>query len=602
MKKIRSSLNILIWAIKTAFKIHPIGLIVWFFLQVVSSIVPVIFIKLTEVIVDAITTNISNNDLDKIIWLLLLLVLFYVLNSLSNKDMFPTVIYRNAVTKISLNIREKIIYKINQIPLKEFDNNEFVEKLHICCNNSDSLAQFVCDLVCSICTLVGTIALLISAFTYSWIFFILCLLFMILHIVIACINGEDWNRNRKLIEKKSRISNYYYNLAIDRNEAKNIRSLDLSKFISKKWVTHAHNVYDIEIKHNKKEVNLELISKIVKTFANVLIMGLGAFLILNGRFTLGMFIAIQQIFNQVYNTSENGAYYVYFAISQVFNLNHIKNFLEIKVTEDIQNITNIERHEGSLYFLKNVDFFYKDHCALKNINLCINKGEIIALVGANGAGKSTLVKLFLGLYKPEKGIVLFENKPINLWDREALLKKIGIVFQDFSRYELSLRENIAFGNIKDICNDEKLIRASVLSGADHIVDRNPNKLDVYLGKSFEEDGIDLSGGEWQRVAVSRVHLSDKEILIMDEPASALDPIAEYKQFTNLKNNLNGRTAILISHRIGFVRLANKIIVLDQGEIKEIGSHEELLELNGLYSQMFQEQSKWYNKIFEGSNL
>lgn len=199
----------------------------------------------------------------------------------------------------------------------------------------------------------------------------------------------------------------------------------------------------------------------------------------------------------------------------------------------------------------------------------------------------------LGLYVPNEGKIWFEGLPYDQLTQEYLYRKIGVVFQDFKQYHFTIRENIAFGDINQLYNDQALMEAAKRGQAEKIILNSPKGLDSYLGREYEEDGLELSGGEWQRIGVARAHVSNKEILILDEPAAKLDPVAEMEQFVEIKNSLGGRTAVLVSHRLGFARLADNIIVLSDGELVEMGTHTDLMQANGHYAKMFQAQAEWY---------
>ncbi|MGB3984291.1 MAG: ABC transporter ATP-binding protein [Limnochordia bacterium] len=239
---------------------------------------------------------------------------------------------------------------------------------------------------------------------------------------------------------------------------------------------------------------------------------------------------------------------------------------------------------------------------LKNISFTVKRGETVALVGDNGAGKTTLIKLLLGLYAPNKGKAFFEGMPYDELTQEYLYSKMGVVFQDFKQYHFTIRENIAFGDIKQLHNDEALMEAARKGQADKLILAQEKGLDTFLGREYEEDGLALSGGEWQRIGVSRAHVSDKEILILDEPAAKLDPVAEMEQFMAIKHSLHGRTAVLVSHRLGFARLADKIVVLKDGEMVELGTHEELMKANRHYAEMFRAQAEWYEGRVTGNGF
>lgn len=230
---------------------------------------------------------------------------------------------------------------------------------------------------------------------------------------------------------------------------------------------------------------------------------------------------------------------------------------------------------------------------LKNINLSLGSSEVVALVGFNGSGKSTLAKLALGLYAPTTGSMSVHGVDTLSISREAYLKAFSVVFQDFVRYEFSIRDNVGFGDISQLDNDKAIFVAMEKGDSTNIINQNMS-LDSMLGRSLDPEGTDLSGGQWQRIAISRGFMNDSLCIVFDEPTSALDPLAELNYFTKLKEFIAGRSAIIISHRIGICKLADRVLFLDSGSITENGTHDELLALEGQYKSFYLEQAKWYD--------
>jgi ATP-binding cassette subfamily B protein len=230
--------------------------------------------------------------------------------------------------------------------------------------------------------------------------------------------------------------------------------------------------------------------------------------------------------------------------------------------------------------------------AVKDLNLHIRGGELIALVGENGAGKSTLVKLLLRFYDPTNGAVRIGGADLRELDPEELRSRIGVLFQDYASYELSVRENVKMGRPGRIDDDTRVLAALEDARSDWLLRKMPKGLDAKVGRLFE-GGHDLSGGEWQRLALARIMYRDADVWILDEPTSSLDPEAEAAIFAELKEMLKGRIGIVISHRFSTVRIADRIAVIADGRVTELGSHEELLRANGRYAQLFELQAAGY---------
>ncbi len=230
--------------------------------------------------------------------------------------------------------------------------------------------------------------------------------------------------------------------------------------------------------------------------------------------------------------------------------------------------------------------------SVHELSLRIRKGELVALVGENGAGKSTMIKLLLRFYDVQQGAIRVSGIDIKEMDPEALRNRIGILFQDYASYELSVRENVVMGRPNGITDDSKVIKALQDSRSEWLVSKMPNGLDSKVGRLFE-GGHDLSGGEWQRLALARIMYRNADIWILDEPTSSLDPEAEAAIFAELKENLKGRIGIVISHRFSTVRIADRIAVIDDGRVTELGTHDQLLAAGNRYAKLFELQASGY---------
>src|SRR5687768_9244586 len=245
--------------------------------------------------------------------------------------------------------------------------------------------------------------------------------------------------------------------------------------------------------------------------------------------------------------------------------------------------------------LEGVGFRYpgKDSFVLKDIDLFVPRGQSIALVGQNGAGKTTLVKLVTGLYRPTQGRILLDGKPLEAYDDSELRSRFGVVFQDFNQYQLMLRENVGVGSVDHLEDTARIGQAIERGGAEPLVKSLERGIDSPLGRWFS-DGVELSGGQWQSVALSRGFMRESaDILVLDEPTAALDAEAEHAVFERFRKLAAGRTTIIISHRFPTVRMADRILLLENGRIAEDGTHDELLKRDETYARLYRLQARGY---------
>lgn len=277
------------------------------------------------------------------------------------------------------------------------------------------------------------------------------------------------------------------------------------------------------------------------------------------------------------------------------NLLYMRNLFEF-LELPVRDFDAGEEWSGSIDQIEFQDVTFRypltDNDVLKGVSFTVKKGQALALVGENGAGKTTLVKLMTRLYEPNSGRILVNGKDAALFSPRSLQSEMSIIFQDFGQYQMSVRENVALGQSETLSDDAPVVDASMRAGAADFIKLLPNGYDNMLGRWFK-DGRQLSGGQWQRIALARLYFRGGSVLIFDEPTAALDANAEFEVIEALRSQAQGRITVIISHRFSTVRMADHIVVLEGGVIAESGSHDELIEASGIYAQMFNLQARGY---------
>ena len=316
---------------------------------------------------------------------------------------------------------------------------------------------------------------------------------------------------------------------------------------------------------------------------------------LRGDFSIGDLTFLAGSFMRLRNLLENLLIGFSQVAGQALYLDDLFSFFEIQpeiVPPENPRPFPLPIQHGFVF--ENVGFRYPgaERWAVRNLNFELRAGEILALVGENGAGKTTLVKLLARLYDPDEGRILLDGHDLREYDLFALRANIGVIFQDFMRYSFTAADNIAVGRIEARDDRARIVESAERSLADEVIRKLPEQYDQLLGKRFRT-GIDLSGGEWQKVAIARAYMRDAQLLILDEPTAALDARAEYEVFERFKELSRGKTVVLISHRFSSVRMADRIVVLKDGTVEAEGTHAELLQQQGRYAELFELQAAGY---------
>jgi ATP-binding cassette subfamily B protein len=315
----------------------------------------------------------------------------------------------------------------------------------------------------------------------------------------------------------------------------------------------------------------------------------------NGRLTLGDLTLYTQAAQSVQSSLQS----ILSSLSTMYEHNlYLQSLFELLETKPRivtpEHPVPVPRPLAGRIEFENVSFAYEgsEREALHDVSFAVEPGETVAIVGRNGAGKTTLIKLLSRLYDPTGGVVRIDGNDIRDYDPEELRKQLGVLYQDFASYQTTAQENIGLGRVEAIEEMQRIEAAADRGGATELISRLPRGYETMLGKWFDE-GYNLSGGEWQKVALSRAFMRDARLLVLDEPTAALDAVAEFELFRRLRSLTAGRTAIFISHRFSSVRLADRILVLENGRLVEQGTHAQLMTLGGRYARLFRLQAAAY---------
>lgn len=316
---------------------------------------------------------------------------------------------------------------------------------------------------------------------------------------------------------------------------------------------------------------------------------------LAGEFSIGDLTFLSGSFRRLRNLLEGLLTSFSTVAGQALYLNDLFSFFEVEPEIlSPENPLPFPQPIRQGFVFENVGFSYPgaERWAVRHLSFALNAGEVVALVGENGAGKTTLVKLLTRLYDPDEGRILLDGHDLRAYDLDQLRGNMGVIFQDFVRYNLSAADNIAVGKIAARDDHPRIERAAMQSQADEVIGRLPAGYRQMIGKRFK-NGVELSGGEWQKMAIARAYMRDAQVLILDEPTAALDARSEFEVFKRFKELSEGKTAVLISHRFSSVRMADRILVLADGKVEASGTHDELLAQPGRYAELFELQAAGY---------
>ncbi|MBT2282960.1 ABC transporter ATP-binding protein [Paenibacillus polymyxa] len=499
--------------------------------------------------------------------------------------------------KATIYVQEQIIDMSSSVSYASFDSPVFHDRLQRAQAfiGKDLVGMFndTIQVVKVVSNLIGLLTVILSS--GYWSATVIVLVMIIVNLFIKLRTEIKVRRLNREMTHDGRMADYLRGLLTEPIAIRDMRLNDSLSFISGIWGDISRTQHSRRYGARRNEIKIGGVTGLIQTTAILLVLMLMVGELVEGLITVGMitvmFMSMTRVGSQVITlTWPLSRLYVQGtkAIDLVEFLHHKDDFLsdiaDKAAAFDAPALLNI--------MFENVSFRYpqSNEMVLKKITFDIRKGEKIAIVGENGSGKSTLVRLLMNLYNPIEGNLLWNGIDIKKWE---INNRITAVFQDFLRYQLTLRENVSIGDFNKLKDDSHIIKVLRDCGLGSLYEEL-GTLDAPLGRLIE-NGRELSGGQWQRLALARAIISDADLIILDEPTSALDPSAEVEMFKQFQEICKNATSIFISHRLGWARYADRILVLEKGELVEIGTHDELMQVNGVYANSYRTQASWYKK-------
>lgn len=536
-------------------------------------------------IIDEITVN--HNISQAVVYICLFALAVFFLRYLSSFIEGVQSVYN---LKLPHTFILKLARKMFMVDYSETEKSEFIDQY----NNAGNEIFNACGNIYSLFTLglsafvkIILLSYLISTLNFYLVF--LVLVFSIINCVLNTKSNKTFAEYQQSLSSAQRHEDYAWNLFSSLDFAKDLRTYAGSKYIENKYLKCADETIKIESEKTRKLFYINTIQVVLSVLQTIILYAVMIAEYRNGAITIGSFTLYIGSANEFAGTIASFLRMYESMKSVSYHYKAYKDFMDLPELEgDCKE--DIPSQPLCIEF-RDVTFRYpgSDKDALYKFNLVIHPYEHIAIVGDNGAGKTTLIKLLTRLYQPTDGEILINSKNINEYDYEQYMRLFSPVFQDYKLLAYTIKENIAFDHY-----DEKRFKKAVNeSGLRDVIDKLPNRENTFLRKDFEESGVELSGGEKQKVAIARSFYKDACIALLDEPTAALDPISEYEMYKQFQGFSNGKTTLFISHRMGSTRFCDRIIVLDNGKLVEVGSHNELMKKNGLYCSMYQKQASYY---------
>ena len=607
IKKIKNFLAHFFYVISLVWQAAPFLLIVMSLCCVLDGVFPIIGAYISRDLINGISDLIIkySGSVDvgpifeafkPVLFIFILQVIFFISRTVFSRiNVTATAL---AGELVSNHIKLKIIKKAKTVDQSSFDRPEFYEKLE---NANREAGMRPIGILSSSFTVISSAISIVS--------FIIILAGLSpwapVIMIAASLPGAFVNyyfrkrsfRYMRHHSKERRQMNYYSGLMVNKDLAKEVKILGLGDTFVEKYEGVFAKYYKGLKRIILKEGVMRTLVSILMALANCALFAYVAYSVVTGDGKIGDY----SLYTGALSSVSSYVTALVTATAAIYEgtlfIDNMMEFMNEKseIVANSETPPEIVRGAAHTLELRGVSFKYPgtDKLVLKNVNLTLKSGESSVIVGLNGAGKTTLIKLILRLYDPTEGEIFLDGRPLKDYEPKDYYDMFGIIFQDFGKYSETVSDNIEFGDIDRVSDLERVVSSAENASADEFIKEMPQSYETPLTRLFEEEGIELSGGQWQKLSVARAFYKDSDILIMDEPTASLDALAEQEIFSNFESLSKGKISIFISHRLSSATVADKIVVLGDGEIVEMGSHKELMEKGGEYSMLFKTQAERY---------
>lgn len=596
MEKIKDIKNFvlnIIKIIKLIFETAPFLVTKLVFCNVMLGIVVSVNVYLWKQLVDSVTQSLIIGDIKfSIFWLLCIGLCTGVTNFLTRSGIYYREIAQEYVNR---NITEKLMGKIDELNMECFDDPEMYDTIEKVSNESVarcmSILIMLVSLVQYFTTFIGVVTVIVSL--NKSVALVACLVMIPIFYVSINIAYKQYKIYVSRVQKM-RMVDYLIGLCLEYDNIKELKIYNALSYLKKKIL----NIYNEYIEEDKNYKRKFLIEFTLTDFGHtVCSFGVRIFILYESflkKKTIGDFT----MYISALDNMENSINSLMDAISSLYTDNlYIESLLSLLNMESTLKDGKREFLVDKFSTIEFRDVWFRypnsENYVLKGISLKLERGKVYALLGLNGSGKTTLVKLLMRLYDPEKGNIFLDGVDIKEYSLQSLYRNIGVVFQDFVKYPLTVNENVGIGNIAYMGNMEYIKKAIAIAGADKFIQNLPRGYQTILEKEWDE-GSELSGGQWQKIAIARACLKKASILVLDEPSAALDPEAEFEIFQKMKVLMKGKMSILITHRFSNTDIVDYIFMMEEGKVIECGTHQDLMKAKNKYYSLYKLQAEAYN--------